>query len=214
MLYRPLRSVLDSFGSSVAKLRFSVRRKVDIDEWAREGEELLDLRKAGPFRGAGELRRRAAEELEQVWTTGSGDAVAEAIKVFSIKYSNSFRQQARVERDNHNAYRQWARDVSRWMYSAGHVSLSYSLDYDGVGIERLSPGSRGIVLLLLYLAVDQDETDPLIIDQPEENLDPESIYSELVKLFRNASERRQIIMVTHNANLVVRGLSKTQFEEI
>ena len=89
------------------------------------------------------------------------------------------------------------------MYSAGHVSLSYSLEYDGVGIERLSPGSRGIVLLLLYLAVDQDETDPLIIDQPEENLDPESIYSELVKLFRSASERRQIIMVTHNANLVV-----------
>jgi hypothetical protein len=92
-----------------AKLRFSVRRKVDIDEWVREGEELLDLRKAGPFRGTGELRRRAAEELEQVWSTGSGSAVAEAIKEFSAKYSNSFRQQARVERDNHAAYRQWAR---------------------------------------------------------------------------------------------------------
>jgi predicted ATPase len=58
-------------------------------------------------------------------------------------------------------------------------------------------------LLLLYLAVDQEETDPLIIDQPEENLDPESVYSELVDLFRSASRRRQIIMVTHNANLVV-----------
>jgi energy-coupling factor transporter ATP-binding protein EcfA2 len=59
------------------------------------------------------------------------------------------------------------------------------------------------VLLLLYLAVDQSETDPLIIDQPEENLDPESVYDELVTLFRRASARRQIIMVTHNANLVV-----------
>lgn len=59
------------------------------------------------------------------------------------------------------------------------------------------------MLLLLYLAVDQEETDPLIIDQPEENLDPESVYSELVRLFRSASDRRQIIMVTHNANLVV-----------
>ena len=58
-------------------------------------------------------------------------------------------------------------------------------------------------MLLLYLAVDQEETDPLIIDQPEENLDPESVYSELVSLFRNAAARRQIIMVTHNANLVV-----------
>jgi len=59
------------------------------------------------------------------------------------------------------------------------------------------------VLLLLYLAVDRSESDPLIIDQPEENLDPESIYTELVRLFRDASRRRQIIMVTHNSNLVV-----------
>jgi energy-coupling factor transporter ATP-binding protein EcfA2 len=81
--------------------------------------------------------------------------------------------------------------------------LSYSLAYDGLNIERLSPGSRGIVLLLLYLAVDQEESDPLIIDQPEENLDPMSVFSELVGLFRSASYRRQIIMVTHNANLVV-----------
>jgi ABC-type cobalamin/Fe3+-siderophores transport system ATPase subunit len=93
--------------------------------------------------------------------------------------------------------------VSSWLYDAEHISLSYSLEYDGLNIERLSPGSRGIVLLLLYLAVDQEETDPLIIDQPEENLDPESVYSELVDLFRSASRRRQIIMVTHNANLVV-----------
>jgi len=89
------------------------------------------------------------------------------------------------------------------MYSTDHITLRYSLEYDGLSIERLSPGSRGIVLLLLYLAVDQEETDPLIIDQPEENLDPESVYTELVKLFQNASRRRQIIMVTHNANLVV-----------
>lgn len=59
------------------------------------------------------------------------------------------------------------------------------------------------MLLLLYLAVDQAETDPLIIDQPEESLDPESVQSQLVQLFRAASARRQIIMVTHNANLVI-----------
>ena len=90
-----------------------------------------------------------------------------------------------------------------WIYSADHVTLNYSLEYDGLDIQRLSPGSRGVVLLLLYLAVDREETDPLIIDQPEENLDPESVYSELVQLFRTAAGRRQIIMVTHNANLVV-----------
>lgn len=70
-------------------------------------------------------------------------------------------------------------------------------------IERLSPGTRGIVLLLLYLAVDSDDDRPLLIDQPEENLDPQSIFQELVHRFRLARTRRQIVIVTHNANLVV-----------
>ena len=44
---------------------------------------------------------------------------------------------------------------------------------------------------------------PLIIDQPEENLDPNSVFEELVPHFREARHRRQVIVVTHNANLVV-----------
>lgn len=50
--------------------------------------------------------------------------------------------------------------------------------------------------------LEQDDR-PLVIDQPEENLDPKSVYSTLVPFFRDAARRRQIIMVTHNANLVV-----------
>ncbi len=47
-------------------------------------------------------------------------------------------------------------------------------------IQKLSPGTRGIVLVLLYLALDDADDRPLIIDQPEENLDPQWIYDELV----------------------------------
>jgi hypothetical protein len=43
----------------------------------------------------------------------------------------------------------------------------------------------------------------LIIDQPEENLDPKSVFDELVPLFITAKTKRQVIMVTHNANLVI-----------
>ena len=57
----------------------------------------------------------------------------------------------------------------------------------------MSPGTRGIVLLLLYL-----DDRPLIIDQPEENLDPKSVFDELVERFREARLQRQIIIVTHN----------------
>lgn len=48
-----------------------------------------------------------------------------------------------------------------------------------------------------------DDGRPLIIDQPEENLDPKSVFQELVERFKTAKLRRQIIIVTHNANLVV-----------
>jgi len=75
--------------------------------------------------------------------------------------------------------------------------------YGRLDIEQLSPGIRGIVLLLLYLAVDTQDDRPLIIDQPEENLDPQSISDELVAEFQRAKKRRQVIIVTHNANLVV-----------
>jgi hypothetical protein len=49
---------------------------------------------------------------------------------------------------------------------------------DGTDITKLSPGTRGIVLLLLYLALDKADDRPLIIDQPEENLDPQSIFDD------------------------------------
>jgi energy-coupling factor transporter ATP-binding protein EcfA2 len=55
----------------------------------------------------------------------------------------------------------------------------------------------------LYLALDDADDCPLIIDQPEENLDPKSVFDELVGLFIGAKTKRQVIMVTHNANLVV-----------
>jgi predicted ATPase len=81
--------------------------------------------------------------------------------------------------------------------------MEYGITYEGVPIERLSPGTRGIVLLLLYVAIDIHDRRPLFIDQPEENLDPRSVYKELVPHFREAKGRRQIVVVTHNANLVV-----------
>lgn len=90
-----------------------------------------------------------------------------------------------------------------WLIAAYHNTRVVPQPYGGTEIRKLSPGTRGIVLLLLYLALDDADHRPLIIDQPEENLDPKSVNDELVPLFQKAKERRQVVMVTHNANLVV-----------
>ena len=58
-------------------------------------------------------------------------------------------------------------------------------------------------LLVLYLLMDEDDTRPLLIDQPEGNLDNSSVYKQLVPYIRKAKKRRQIILITHNPNLVV-----------
>lgn len=68
---------------------------------------------------------------------------------------------------------------------------------------RLSLGQQQSVLLALMLS--SDSSDPLIIDQPEDNLDGEFIYHSLVPALRRAKERRQVIVVTHNANIAVLG---------
>jgi ABC-type Na+ transport system ATPase subunit NatA len=82
---------------------------------------------------------------------------------------------------------------------------------DGAGGQRyivrdfakLSLGQKQSVLLALMLSSDSDR--PLIIDQPEDNLDGEFIYTTLVPVLRRAKERRQVIIVTHNPNVAVLG---------
>lgn len=69
-------------------------------------------------------------------------------------------------------------------------------------IEDLSPGQRCTALLPIILL----ETDtPLIIDQPEDNLDNQFIFDLVVNTLRNLKDRRQIIVATHNPNIPVSG---------
>ncbi|MDZ3831936.1 MAG: AAA family ATPase [Sphingopyxis sp.] len=68
---------------------------------------------------------------------------------------------------------------------------------------RLSLGQKQSVLLALMLSAESNR--PLIIDQPEDHLDSEFIYQTLVPVLRRAKERRQVIIVTHNANIAVLG---------
>ena len=198
-LYEPLKARIDQATGSLSKLSFTVRREVDLDAWSAAGEELLDLRAGGAFKGVGSLRTAAGLSLDKAWRTGDAAQAGEALTAFVAANNAEFRTHRPAQDDP----KEWMRRMSAWLFSTEHISVRYGLAFDGVAIERLSPGTRGIVLLLLYLAVDSEDDRPLIVDQPEENLDPQSIYDELVREFQRAKLRRQVIIVTHNANLVV-----------
>ena len=202
-LYAPLVKRLSEAGGTLGKLSFSVTRVADVAKWAKQGEDdLFDLR-GGPFRGIGSLEKEANLMLRDAWRTGDSEAVSAAMTKFREKHQEALLEKAPYPRTDRTNYRPWSRRFAQWLYSTSHVSLEYGIRYDGIDIQKLSPGTRGIVLVLLYLALDDADDRPLIIDQPEENLDPKSIFDELVPLFQDAKRKRQVIMVTHNANLVV-----------
>lgn len=202
-LYKPLSDRLVGASGALGSLTFSIRRRVDVAAWAAKGESLIDKRKEGGFKGIGALQAAAEELLAQAWRSGTSKDAAAAMSAFRAKYGHTIRNAANVNTSVAAELRQWGANVSEWIYSTEHISVTYGMQYEGIEIDTLSPGTRGIVLLLLYLAIDIDDDRPLIIDQPEENLDPQSIFDELVGLFREAKQRRQIIIVTHNANLIV-----------
>ena len=202
-LYAPLVKRLSEAGGTLGKLSFSVTRVADVAKWAKQGEDdLFDLR-GGPFRSIGSLEKEANLMLRDAWRTGDSWAVASAMTKFRKKHQEALLEKAPYPRTDRANYRPWSRRFAQWLYSTSHISLEYGIQYDGIDIQKLSPGTRGIVLVLLYLALDNADDRPLIIDQPEENLDPQSIFDELVPLFQEAKRKRQVIMVTHNANLVI-----------
>ena len=201
-LYAPLRMRLETAGGTLARLSFTVTRVADVAAWAKTGEALFDLR-GGPFKGIGSLEKEANTMLLNAWATGDAAAVSRAMTEFRTKHQDALLEKAPYHRTDQINYRPWSRRFAQWLYSTDHIAIEYGINYDGIDIRKLSPGTRGIVLLLLYLALDDADDRPLIIDQPEENLDPKSVYDELVPLFQAAKRKRQVIMVTHNANLVI-----------
>lgn len=203
-LYRPLMERLASSPGTLKKLTFSVSRVADVERWASAAEEgLLDLRKQGPFRGRGALIDAAKAQLGPAWESGSAEDVAAAMITFRDAYQKDLLQHSPVPTNDPVEMRAWLKRFALWLFSTDHLEIRYGIAYDGIDIRKLSPGTRGIVLLLLYLALDEGDDRPLIIDQPEENLDPKSVFEELVGLFISAKRKRQVIMVTHNANLVI-----------
>jgi ATPase involved in DNA repair (fragment) len=89
-----------------------------------------------------------------------------------------------------------------FLFSLEYLTPSYDLKQDGKSLDQLSPGEKGAVLLVFYLMIDKEDI-PLIVDQPEDNLDNKSVFEVLTHFIRIAKKRRQIIMVTHNPNLAV-----------
>ena len=83
------------------------------------------------------------------------------------------------------------------------VLANGSKAYPVKDFSKLSLGQQQSILLTILLF--SKSKTPLIIDQPEDNLDSEFVYKTLVHSLRSIKEHRQVIIATHNANIAVLG---------
>lgn len=95
-----------------------------------------------------------------------------------------------------------AEEVFDLLYGLEYVRPRYVLRWEGKDLGMLSPGERGTLLLVFYLLIDTDDL-PLIIDQPEGNLDNHTVAKVIVDCIKEARKHRQVFIVTHNPNLAV-----------
>lgn len=82
-----------------------------------------------------------------------------------------------------------------------HPQILYLINDEYEDILNLSPGTQTNILMeyLVY----KDTTKPILIDQPEDNVDNSTVYKKLRTWFKKLKNKRQVIVVTHDANIVI-----------
>ena len=91
------------------------------------------------------------------------------------------------------------------LFPEDEIQIEYKVGNTYKSISNASAGQKTAAILTLLLS---HGTKPLILDQPEDDLDNRLIYDLVVDQMQNSKELRQIIVVTHNANIPVDGDSE------
>ena len=93
-------------------------------------------------------------------------------------------------------------NVTKEFYTTNWFVIGYKVTYQDDSFASMSEGKKAFVILKLLLDFSKKEC-PILLDQPEDSLDNRAIYNELVEYIKTKKKSRQIIIVTHNPNLVV-----------
>lgn len=169
-------------------------------------ESFLDFirkNRKGSFYGEDESRKAVLDLLNahDLESTDGVVAFTEAVHLALTEYDyNGTPEKVLIEsqlRQNKTIL-----ELYDYLFGLGYLEVRYTLRLGDKDISQLSPGEKGALLLVFYLLLDMEEI-PIIIDQPEQNLDNESVVRLLVDCIRKARARRQVMIVTHNPNLAV-----------
>ena len=184
------------------QMEFFARIELDVENFFRKAQEILDFSRRGKYYRAETALFEAIKNIGVAIELGE----VEDIPAEMEKLCNSFkedRENKKIDIQSQLCKGKKKLDFYNWIFDTSDFKVAYNIKYQGTSLELLSPGKKGVVLLLMYLVLDTENSVPLIIDQPEENLDNKSVFPSLVDYFREIKRRRQVIVITHNPNLVL-----------
>jgi len=198
-LKRNIDTKLDENSEKIQGYRISLEASFQIKGLKTNFLDYIDKGKVGYFYGKDEANRRFNDFIKDL---DPNDKETILNKVDEITASLES-----IGGDKQNPFSQIRsakslEDLFDYIYGLEFLNEKYALKFAGKDIQQLSPGERGAALIVFYLLLDNDEK-PLIIDQPEDNLDNQSVFEILVPFIKQAKKHRQLIIVTHNPNLAV-----------
>ncbi|MCG7377375.1 ABC transporter [Paenibacillus sp. ACRSA] len=184
------------------KLRFEV--SVKINNYFHESFlKRINRRARGSFSGINEGDQILSNIIDRFdYNTEEGVLGLIEELINHLQYDMRSENPKKIEITEQLRHGETIQEIYDYVFSLSYLEPTYQLKLNNKELSELSPGERGIILLIFYLLLDKDDI-PLVIDQPEDNLDNQTVYNLLVPCIREAKDSRQIFIVTHNPNLAV-----------
>ncbi len=202
--YKPITDFISNYGGVLEKYEIQLDIENKLKGFDDKFLSHINAGAKGSFIGVEEGRKKINDILtNNEWETPEGIVSLLSTIVDHLKFDkrNGF-EDAKREIDKQLKGGYSVDDLYNFLFGLEYLEPTYKLKLNEKNISELSPGERGALLLIFYLALDRNDI-PLVIDQPEENLDNQSVFRLLAQFIKKAKEKRQVIIVTHNPNLAV-----------
>jgi hypothetical protein len=182
-----------AFGFDPSRIERELRTLIDA----------MDDRFADDIRAVdegGEATSGLALELARA-VESSKLATLDGVKRKLLKEEGSLGGRLRNYLDRKLEKPEFADHIQTW-FPEDDLRIEYQRGGKWTAISEGSQGQRSAALLAFLLAFGEE---PIVLDQPEDDLDNHLIYDLIVRQIRENKQRRQLIVVTHNPNVVVNG---------
>lgn len=179
-IYAPIEGEIDNLlGNLEDNINFQAEMQLSMSNFGENILDYINQRYSGIFKGTREAHVKMGSFIMETDFSDPYSILCFIKKILQVVYEDIDASEKKVV-DKLGLY--------NLLFGLSYISVSFKLKMGGRDLSELSPGERGIVLLIFFLALSKNN-NPIIIDQPEDNLDNQSVYSKLVPCICRAKQK-------------------------